>query len=347
MASHQLKRTMRGAVAAGAVMAAVGMASTPASADPNGPTNAGDALQQFQQLSTQAEQVNEDLLKAQIDLKNKQGDLDRANADLAQAKQLEAAAQAAEDQFRGQVDQLTDASFQGARFNQLSALLTSNSAQDFLDRSAALNILASDNYDVMSKLAAAVAQAADARKRAEDAQRRAQQATDAAAQLTQAIAAHKQDLQNQITQLRAAMNRLTAAQKSSLMGSAACGAANLGTGAVATALEAALSKCGAPYVWGGSGPNSFDCSGLTMWAFGKAGISLPHSAAAQYNYGTSVSRSDLQPGDLVFFGSSASSIHHVGISLGGNKMVDASTEGVPVGIHSLYSDYYGAKRLAG
>jgi cell wall-associated NlpC family hydrolase len=337
---------MRGAVAAGAVMAAVGMASTPASADPNGPTNAGDALQQFQQLSTQAEQVNEDLLKAQIDLKNKQGDLDRANADLASAKQLEAVAQAAEDQFRGQVDQLTDASFQGARFNQLSALLTSNSARDFLERSAALNVLASDNNEAMSKLAAAVAQAEDARRRAEDAQRRAQQATDAAAQLTNSITQHKQDLQNQIAQLRAAMNKLTSAQKSSLMGSAACNA-NLAGGQVATALGAALSKCGAPYVWGGSGPSVFDCSGLTMWAFGKAGISLPHSAAAQYNYGTSVSRGDLEPGDLVFFGSTASSIHHVGISIGGDKMVDASTEGVPVGIHSLYSDYYGAKRIAG
>jgi cell wall-associated NlpC family hydrolase len=347
VASHQLKRTMRGAMAAGAVMAAVGMASTPATADPNAPANSGDALQQFQQLSTQAEQVNEDLLKAQLDLKNKQGDLDRANADLAQAKQLESQAQGAEDQFRGQVDQLADASFQGARFNQLSALLTAESARDFLERSAALDVLAGENNEAISRLAAAVAQAEDARKRAEDAQQRAQAATDAAAKLTNDIAQHKQDLQGQIAQVRAALNRLSAAQKSSLIGNASCGSANLGSGAAATALQAALSKCGAPYVWGASGPSSFDCSGLTMWAFGKAGIDLPHSAAAQYQQGSSVSRGDLQPGDLVFFGSSASSIHHVGISLGGDKMVDASTEGVPVGIHSLYKDYYGAKRLTG
>ncbi len=74
------------------------------------------------------------------------------------------------------------------------------------------------------------------------------------------------------------------------------------------------SRLGAPYVWAAAGPSSFDCSGLTMWCYRQIGISLPHSSRAQINVGQRVSRANLQPGDLVFFGSP---IHHVGMYVGG------------------------------
>ncbi|GDY29712.1 C40 family peptidase [Gandjariella thermophila] len=344
MTSSLPKRTTRGALAAGAVVAVAAVAS-PAKADPN---NTQDALQQFQQLSRQAEQVNNDLLKAQDDLKAKQAELDKDNADLAQASGAEQQARAAEDQVRGQVDQLATASYQGARFNQLSALLTSTSARDYLDRAAALDLLAGENNEAMAKLDAATQQAADARKRAADARNRAQAATDAAAKLTSSIAAHQRDLQGQIAQVRQALSKLSSAQKSTLTGSVSCGSVNVGSGPTATALQAALSQCGKPYVWGGSSPSTgFDCSGLTQWAWKQAGVDLPRSASSQYGEGSPVSEGDIQPGDLVFFGSSASSIHHVGIAVGGGKMVDAPTEGVPVGVHTIasYGDFYAAKRL--
>lgn len=99
---------------------------------------------------------------------------------------------------------------------------------------------------------------------------------------------------------------------------------------------------GAPYRWGASGPNSFDCSGFTMFVYRQVGVSLPHSSRAQYGSGQRVSRSDLQPGDLVFFGSP---IHHVGIYVGGGAYIHAPHTGDVVKISSMSrSDYTGACR---
>lgn len=104
----------------------------------------------------------------------------------------------------------------------------------------------------------------------------------------------------------------------------------------------AKSRIGCPYVWAASGPNAFDCSGLAMWCYGKVGISLPHSSREQYNSGQHVSRKDLEPGDLVFFGSP---IHHVGIYVGGGEMIEAPYTGARVRYASAFrSDYVGACR---
>jgi peptidoglycan DL-endopeptidase CwlO len=106
------------------------------------------------------------------------------------------------------------------------------------------------------------------------------------------------------------------------------------------AVRAALSQVGKPYQWGGSGPNSYDCSGLTMWAWAHAGVYLPHSAAMQYSVTARVSQ--LQPGDLMFFGSP---IHHVAMYVGGGQMVEAPYTGALVRVVSASrSDYVGAGR---
>jgi peptidoglycan DL-endopeptidase CwlO len=100
-----------------------------------------------------------------------------------------------------------------------------------------------------------------------------------------------------------------------------------GGGERAVAVQAALSRIGSPYSWGGSGPSAFDCSGLVMWAFQQQGISLPHSSQALASGGQPVSRDQMQPGDLVTYYSDAS---HVGIYIGDGMMVHASTYGTPV-----------------
>ncbi len=100
---------------------------------------------------------------------------------------------------------------------------------------------------------------------------------------------------------------------------------------------------GAPYRWAASGPDAFDCSGFTMYVFAQVGVSLPHSSRAQIGYGERVSRADLQPGDLVFFGSGR--IHHVGIYVGGGQYIHAPHTGAVVRIDPLdRSDYAGACR---
>jgi peptidoglycan DL-endopeptidase CwlO len=105
----------------------------------------------------------------------------------------------------------------------------------------------------------------------------------------------------------------------------------------------AMSQRGKPYAWGADGPNSYDCSGLTMWAYGKVGVGLPHNASAQAGSVRHVSRANLEPGDLVFFGSS---IHHVGIYIGGGQYVHAPSTGDVVKVSSLdsRSDFAGGGR---
>jgi peptidoglycan DL-endopeptidase CwlO len=94
-----------------------------------------------------------------------------------------------------------------------------------------------------------------------------------------------------------------------------------------TVIQAALSRIGSPYSWGGSGPNAFDCSGLVQWAFQQAGISLPHSSQALASGGAPVSTDQMQPGDVVNYYSDAS---HTAIYIGNGMMVHASTYGTPV-----------------
>jgi cell wall-associated NlpC family hydrolase len=116
--------------------------------------------------------------------------------------------------------------------------------------------------------------------------------------------------------------------------------------AAATAVHWAYNELGKSYVWAASGPNHFDCSGLTMYVYARAGIYLPHSSAAQYGSGRHVSQGELRPGDLVFFG--RSHIHHVGIYIGNGDMIEAPQAGEDVKVSGVYrGDYVGAVRVSG
>ncbi|MDN5860615.1 MAG: C40 family peptidase [Pseudonocardia sp.] len=99
-----------------------------------------------------------------------------------------------------------------------------------------------------------------------------------------------------------------------------------------SAMAEALSKIGSPYRWGAAGPNAFDCSGLVSWSYKKVGVSLPRSSAAMSRVGTPVAKSELRPGDLVFF---YRPVSHVAIYIGDGKVVHASTAGQPVKISEL------------
>jgi cell wall-associated NlpC family hydrolase len=111
--------------------------------------------------------------------------------------------------------------------------------------------------------------------------------------------------------------------------------------AAARAVETALKELGRPYRYGALGPSTFDCSGLTKFAYGAAGIVLPHSAAAQYGSGRRVNRNQLQPGDLIFW----KGLGHVGMYIGAGRMVHAPQTGQLVTITSIdQGAYLGAVR---
>ena len=111
------------------------------------------------------------------------------------------------------------------------------------------------------------------------------------------------------------------------------------------ALKAALTRIGYPYVWAASGPTAFDCSGLVVWAYKQVGISLMHFTGDLWNEGEHVSRSELAPGDLVFF---FADLGHVGIYIGNGLMVDAPTFGQNVQVQPVFwNAYVGAVRILG
>jgi hypothetical protein len=132
-------------------------------------------------------------------------------------------------------------------------------------------------------------------------------------------------------------------------GSGSCRGVTAPTRAAAVAVAFACSQLGQPYVWGGDGPavnGGWDCSGLVQAAYRAAGIALPRTAQAQYQTGPPVPEGELEPGDLVFYGTGRD-IHHVGLYLGGGEMVNAPDFHIPVRVGSVRyagDDYFGASR---
>jgi cell wall-associated NlpC family hydrolase len=337
---------MRGAIAATAVAAAaVSIAPTSAGAQPNTPANASEAQKQYNDLAEQATKLNEEKLRAEEKQAQNQGELDKATADLAQATQAGDQAKADEEIFRVQVDKLTEASFEGARFNQLSALLVSDSQQEFLNRMSALGVLAADNNEALDKLSGAVATAEDARKKATDAQNRAKTANDEAIKITEDVNRRSEELQGQITEVKSALNRLTAAERNTLANSGNMGNVAVPAGAAGAALQFALDRRGNMYQYGATGPTTWDCSGLMMKAYAAAGVSIPRTSQGQAGAGRAVSRGEVTAGDLIIYNGGM----HVGMAVNNSEVVHASTDGVPVKIVGINDpgSIYAMRRIAG
>ena len=118
-----------------------------------------------------------------------------------------------------------------------------------------------------------------------------------------------------------------------------------GSGTGASVIAYSKNFLGRPYVWGGSGPRVFDCSGFTAYVYAKFGVSLPHYTGSQYSMGKSVSRENLRAGDLIFFNTEGP-ISHVGMSIGGGEFIHASSGGGRITISDLSQSYY-STRYAG
>lgn len=154
-----------------------------------------------------------------------------------------------------------------------------------------------------------------------------------------------------VAQQQAAQAAAQAAQASGTLNTAPVPPISLPIGtpaAVVTAIESARTKVGDPYVYAATGPNAFDCSGLTQWAYNQAGIHLPRTAAEQWFSGSHPTLAQLRPGDLLFYATDLSveaSIHHVTMYIGDGYMIEAPHTGAFVHITPVYLDgYYGASR---
>lgn len=202
----------------------------------------------------------------------------------------------------------------------------SGNRQDYVD---ALNAARTQAEEDATRLAQAEAEAKASSDEIETARNQAQAQRDEQAALNSKVQGEVADLVRKEQQaIAAAAAAAAAARRNSNVGTSSRGSSQVpvnvppANGSVANAaIRAGLTKIGSPYVWAASGPNVFDCSGFTQWAFGQAGVSLPHYSGAQYAMTTRISASQLAPGDLVFWGGGGSA--HVAIYMGNNQLVHA------------------------
>lgn len=338
MASPRTTRVRRTLALAVASIAAVTLLPTLGHADPR--PSLSEVQRQVDALNAQADTLIEEYAQAKIAL----ADASRRSA-VAQARVR--AAQAQLDVIRRSMSAVAAAAYRSGGTDQFVQLVSTSTPQTFLDRASSLDRIAAGQ-------SAQLAAAATARHRLDAAGKDAAQQAAARQAVARKLAADKAKIQNLLDQEQRLLGSLKADQRRALEASRRAAVSRASrtrhyetydgpaSGRAAVAVREAYRKLGSPYEWGASGPSRFDCSGLTMWVWGKAGVSLPHSSKAQYAGGRKVSRSDLQPGDLVYFGSP---IHHVGIFIGGGRFISAPHTGDVVKIQSLNrSDYVGATR---
>ncbi|GAA3229714.1 NlpC/P60 family protein [Pseudonocardia petroleophila] len=329
---------------AGVLALVLGLAPV-ASAQPAPPDNAEDAAAALEQVQREAEALTEEWHAAKDELTARQEELDRMRAAVEPARQAADAARAGEEEYRLQVDALTMSTFEGGNLDQFNALLASGSPEDFLDQMSVLELLATDQRTALEQLIAVVRQTEAAQAEADAATARAQSAADAAAAAEQDVAARKRDAEMRIEEAERLLERLSPQQRADRLGPSVDGPSGpvTGSGAGVVALRAAITQLGKPYQWGAEGPGSFDCSGLTSWAFSEAGVTLPRSSSQQARVGQAVAWDDMRPGDLVFY---YSPVSHVGIYAGDGKMINAPQSGDVVKYATVSSSAFsGARRV--
>jgi cell wall-associated NlpC family hydrolase len=328
------------------------------------------AKKQLAQLDNQAQAASDRYDAAVIKLTSAQTNASKANDALKSAQSKVAALQQkvagfAAAEYRGEAPSLVD------------GLITDGSADTFVSRLSTMQAVSSSETQTLSSVTAAHRAEQQAQVNSKAALTNQKNATEALSadrnQILTAANKEKSLLGNLVSKEQAIEK---AAKTAEIRQAAAAAAAQLqareratttattvvaqavtstqsappppsGSGGAHTAVEWAYREIGKPYVYGAAGPNSFDCSGLVQYVWGKAGVYLSHYTGSQYSEGSHVSRSQLEPGDLVFFVGSDGSYSapgHVGIYIGGGQMIDAPYTGVNVRIDPLQSDYVGATR---
>ena len=228
---------------------------------------------------------------------------------------------------------LTDDASSGAISKTYMSSLSGN-RQDYVD---ALNAARNQAEEDATRLAKAEAEAKSSADEIETARNQAQaQRNEQAALNAKAQGEVAELVRKEQEAIRAAAAAAAAARRAANVGTPGSRSVSQiplnvppANGSIANAaIRAGLTKIGSPYVWAAAGPSAFDCSGFTQWAFGQAGVSLPHYSGAQYAMTTRISASQLQPGDLVFWGGSGSA--HLAIYMGSNQILHAFGSSVAV-----------------
>ena len=311
-------------VAAAAALAAVVAPATATSAAPQ--LTLGQVQARVAALNTQAERITEAYNAARDQLRTVQRDQKVAADQLGREQARLSGVQA-------QISATASATYRSGGFGNF--VLGAADPQTFLDQAVTLDAI-SRAEAVQFATAAAAGHAVKAAKASYDAKAVVVHNT------LSRISSDRSHINGLLAQARSLLDSLRAADRARLAAAQARSTASQvalrgtyhgpASGRAAVAVRFAYNQLGKPYVYGAAGPNSYDCSGLTMAAWGAAGVSLSHNAAAQQSSTHSVSSADMQPGDLVFFGYPA---YHVGLYIGNGNMIAAPHTGDVVKIESI------------
>ncbi len=343
---------------AGLLLAALGFAVLPGSAAADPTPSLGEVQRRVNALNKDAADAAERYNTAKVQLTE-------TNRKMRSAQNRYAVTKRHLDAMKALVGRIAVASYKSGGVDPTVALVLSEDPQSFLRQAADLSQVTRHQSAMLQGMEAARLQAAVDRKAVADQRARA-------GALQDKIATEKDAIESRLAQARDELARLEAEQRARLLaiqraatrralsarseaprasrssrdsgGGEASGGGDAGggggsydgpaSGRAGEAVRTAYAQLGDPYAWGAAGPGSFDCSGLTMYSWAAAGVSLPHSSSAQYGVVRHVAISDLQPGDLVFY---YSPISHVGIYIGGGKIIDAPYPGLSVHISGLNS----------
>jgi cell wall-associated NlpC family hydrolase len=311
-----------------------------AGATPGQPT-LQEVKDKLDKLAKQNEVLAERYNKATAEVKAQQ-----KAADAAQREALSAATDF--DKARGRLRQTVTAEYESSSFSHAGALLTSKDGQSYLDTLATLSLVSSHRAEIVAQINAVHTKAQTAQKKA------TRLLADAQATAAK-VDKQKKTIEAQTKKFKDLLASLTAAQQAQYTndGTVPKAVGDIGVGkapnaAAQRAVDYSIAQVGKAYVFAASGPDAYDCSGLTMMAWQQGGVSLPHLASAQYNYGKHVSYNELLPGDLIFLYPDEG-ISHVEIYVGDDLAVSAADEAL--GIRYVHpsqdmQDWAGATRLA-
>ena len=326
--THGRNRLIAAGVATLAVAGVVGMLpSNPAQAAPS----VKDVQTKVDDLYRQASIAGERFDAATLRLKQLRSELVDLQADQRrQGEQLSGAREQVRDSVLSQ--------FEGSNMSAVGQVVTSEDPTAFL---AGLSTMSAFG-GIQNRLLTEYANQVDALAlRREATESRTEQVAETEAELKKA----KAEIDDKLAEAKKVLDGLQAEQREALLSrdSSRVSTADIdASGSAASAISFAMAQVGKAYVYGAAGDSAYDCSGLTMRAWGAAGVSLPHSSAAQYSSGRHVSESELQPGDLVFY---YSPISHVGMYIGNGLIVNAENPSVGVKVTSLHAmPYVGAVR---
>ncbi|MES4893042.1 NlpC/P60 family protein [Streptomyces sp. NPDC096012] len=333
MASHrrpkQPSRT-RVTVLTTAAAAAVALSANAANAAPSEKLNKDEVKAKVDKLYQEAEQATEKFNGAKERQQKLQKEISTIQDNVARGQQDL-------NKLRDGLGSLATAQYRSGGIDPSVQLFLSSDPDSYLDKASTLDQLSGQQVEALKKIQD---------KQRELAQERAEatgKLKDLSSTRTE-LEKKKKEVQGKLAEAQRLLNTLTAKEKAALAAEqqranrSSTERVNLGdtppsSGRAAAAFSAAQSQIGKPYVYGATGPSSFDCSGLTSWAYAQAGVSIPRTSQAQAGIGTRIySQSDLQVGDLVFF---FNDIHHVGLYAGNGQILHAPRTGTVVRYESM------------